>query len=106
MQVVRGSHRLGLLSRRGHTLSEADVQRVVGDGSNVVDVTLAPGQAFLCHNFTVHRSGTNTTDAPRRGFSVNYIDARTRVMDPKPAGAGDLGTPGTSFPEVMPSPFA
>lgn len=106
MQVVRGSHRLGLLSRRGHTLSEADVQRVVGYGSNVVDVTLAPGQAFLCHNFTVHRSGTNTTDAPRRGFSVNYIDARTRVMDPKPAGAGYLGTPGTSFPEVMPSPFA
>jgi hypothetical protein len=103
VQVVRGSHRLGLLSRRGHTLSAADVERVVG-GGEVVDVELAPGDAFFCHNFTVHRSGTNSTDAARRGFSVNFVDSRTRVLDPKPALAGSLGTPGGSFPLVFKSP--
>ena len=104
VQVVRGSHRLGLLSRRGHTLSAEDVERVVG-GGEVVDVELAPGDAFFCHNFTVHRSGTNSTDAARRGLSLNFVDARTRVLDPKPDLAGPLGTPGGAFPLVWPSPF-
>ena len=105
VQVVRGSHRRGLLSRRGHTLGAEDVARVVEAGE-VVDVELEPGDAFLCHNFTVHRSGTNSTEAARRGFSANFVDARTRVLDPKPELAGSLGTPGGSFPIVFPSPFA
>lgn len=105
VQVVRGSHKGGLLSKRGHTLSEADVARVVGSGE-VVDVELRAGDAFFCHNFTVHRSGTNSTEHARRGFSVNYIDSRTRVLDPKPPLAGPLGTPGGAFPLVWPSPFA
>ena len=105
VQVVPGSHRLGLLSRRGHTLSAADIDRVVGRGE-VVDVELRAGDAFLCHNFTVHRSGINSTAAPRRGFSINYVDARTRVLNPLPALAGNLGTPGGSFTLVFPSPFS
>jgi len=105
VQVVRGSHRAGLLSRRGHTLSEADIARVVG-GGEVVDVELRAGDAFFCHNWTVHRSGTNATEGARRGFSVNYIDSRTRVCDPKPPLAGPLGTPGGAFPLIFPSPFA
>ena len=99
VQVVRGSHKRGLLSRRGHTLGEGDVAAIVG-GGEVVDVVLQPGQAFLCHNWVVHRSGVNTTAEGRRGFSVNYIDARTRVCSPKPALAGPLGVAGEGFPLV------
>jgi hypothetical protein len=107
VQVVRGSHKAGLLSRRGHTLSLEAIDAIVGaHPEDVVDVELAPGEAFLCHNFTVHRSGVNATPVARAGFSVNYIDARTRVLDPKPALAGSLGTPGGAFPLVFPSPFA
>lgn len=106
VQVVRGSHRLGILSRRGHTLEPAAVAALVGDGANVVDVELQPGDAFLCHNWTVHRSGVNSTDAARRGFSVNLVDARTRVLDPRPALAGPIGEAGQTFPLVFPSPFA
>ena len=107
VQVVRGSHKLGLLSRRGHTLSVEQVKSVVEGAApgDVVDVVLEPGDAFLCHNWTVHRSGVNVTPAPRRGFSVNYIDARTRVSNPKPADAGELGVAGTAFPIVWPSPW-
>ena len=107
VEVVRGSHRLGLLSRRGHTLTEAQVASVV-EGARPEDrvvVSLQPGQAFLCHNWTVHRSGVNATGVARRGFSCNYIDARTRVLDPKPSDAGDLGRPGEGFPVVFESKF-
>lgn len=107
VQVVKGSHKRGLLSKRGHTLSPDAIKELV-DGAaegGVVDVELRPGQAFLCHNFTVHRSGVNSTDLARRGFSVNFIDARTRVLDPKPALSGELGKPGEGFPLVMPAPF-
>ena len=51
------------------------------------------------------RSGINVTAAPRRGFSANYIDARTRVLDPKPALAGPIGVAGHTFPLVWASPF-
>lgn len=50
-------------------------------------------------------SGVNVTAAPRRGFSANYVDARTRVLEPKPALAGPIGVPGHTFPLVWPSPF-
>ena len=100
VQVVRGSHKRGLLSKRGHTLSAERVAELV-DGAaegEVVDVELKPGQAFLCHNWTVHRSGVNTSANARRGFSVNFIDARTRVLSPKPELAGPLGKAGEGFP--------
>ena len=70
VEVVRGSHKLGLLSRRGHTLSPELVARLV-DGAPAADrvkVVLKPGQAFLCHNWTIHRSGVNVTPTARRGF--------------------------------------
>ena len=99
VQVVRGSHRLGLLSARGHTLSDADIARVCdAPDADVVTVELQPGEAFLCHNWTVHRSGVNTTDAPRRGFSANFVDSRTRVCDPRLPGAGSIGETGKTFP--------
>lgn len=104
VQVVRGSHRLGLLSARGHTLSDADIARVCdAPGADVVTVELQPGEAFLCHNWTVHRSGVNTTPAPRRGFSANFVDARTRVVEPRLPGAGPIGETGKTFPVLWPS---
>jgi len=106
VQVVKGSHKLGLLSKRGHTLSAEHIKQLVDDNpTNVLDMELKPGEAVLCHNFLVHRSGINTTAQARRGFSVNYIDGRTKVLNPKPELAGSLGTPGGSFPIVFPSPF-
>jgi len=99
VEVVRGSHKRGILSQRGHTLSPDHVAKYV-DGAAPEDrvvVELKPGQAFLCHNWTVHRSSINTTPTARRGFSVNFIDGRTRVLNPKPQDAGELGKPGEGF---------
>jgi ectoine hydroxylase-related dioxygenase (phytanoyl-CoA dioxygenase family) len=100
VQVVRGSHHAGLLSRRGHTLADADIERLVDadGGKNVVTVELEAGDAFLAHNWLVHRSGVNTTEEARRGFSANFVDARTRVTDPRLPGAGSIGITGQTFP--------
>lgn len=107
VQIVKGSHKLGLLSKRGHTLSAEHIKQLVDDAppNTVLDMELKPGEAVLCHNFLVHRSGINTTAQARRGFSVNYIDGRTKVLNPKPELSGSLGTPGGSFPIVFSAPF-
>ena len=71
VEVVRGSHKLGILTQRGHTLTPEHVAKYVDgcEAGDRVQVVLKPGQAFLCHNWTVHRSGVNATLTARRGFS-------------------------------------
>ncbi|MDF2440343.1 MAG: hypothetical protein JWN98_1327, partial [Abditibacteriota bacterium] len=40
-------------------------------------VELEAGEAVLLHNWLLHRSDTNSTNIPRRAFSVCYMDANT-----------------------------
>eukprot|EP00941_MAST-03F_sp_MAST-3F-sp1_P005994 g5994.t1 len=104
VKVIRGSHKLGILSARGHTLSAENIKSICKE-EDTVNLICEPGESYLVHNWTVHASGTNKTNRPRRAFSCNYIDGRTRVLDPKPANAGSLGVPGQRFPVVFEDPF-
>ena len=97
VEVIPGSHHLGLLSKRGHTLSDTDIERYCPETA-VKTVTLKAGQAFLAHNWLIHRSGINTTTEPRRGFSANFVDSRTKVCEPRLPGAGLIGETGKAFP--------
>lgn len=83
VRVVPGSHKRGLLSRRGHTLSQANLEALQVEAL-AADVEVAAGESVLMHNFLIHSSGVNPTGEPRRAFSVNYADGRTRVRDPRP----------------------
>ena len=52
---------------------------------------LKAGQVALLHNWTIHSSGVNTSTIPRRAFSVNYMDGRTKsefclIVTMSPAG--------------------
>lgn len=76
VKVFPGTHRLGLVSKFGHTLSEENLARHCPE-EKAVHVELEPGEAFVMHNWLIHGSGINNTDIPRRGFSVCYMDART-----------------------------
>lgn len=77
MQVIPGSHRLGLLSDRGHTLTpEQEAEHCRDERSAYLEAEA--GEAILLHNYLLHRSGVNGTDLPRRAFSVVYMDAATR----------------------------
>ena len=105
VHVIPGTHALGLLSKRGHTLSAGALARV-GGAAAAVPVEVKAGESVLMHNWLVHASGTNTTGTSRLAFSVNYCDARTRVLDPKPIvqpenRVGALGEPGMAFPVVF-----
>jgi len=91
IQVVRGSHRLGLLSDFGHTITAAQEAEFCRP-ERVVDLELAAGEAVVLHNWTLHRSDRNRTDAPRRAFSVCYMDGATRLT----SGGG-------GFTEVFPA---
>jgi phytanoyl-CoA hydroxylase len=80
VQVIPGSHRLGLLSERGHVLSDEHVRQHCPP-ERIEYVELAAGEAVLLHNFLLHRSDRNATDIPRRAFSVCLMDAATRHRD-------------------------
>eukprot|EP01130_Rhizamoeba_saxonica_P000991 TRINITY_DN1086_c0_g1_i2.p1 TRINITY_DN1086_c0_g1~~TRINITY_DN1086_c0_g1_i2.p1 ORF type:complete len:180 (-),score=26.25 TRINITY_DN1086_c0_g1_i2:39-578(-) len=104
VQVIPGSHKSGILSQRGHTLTNEQVEEYCAD-EKIVNLECSPGEAYLCHNFLIHKSGDNKSSVSRRGISFNFTDARTKVLDPKPELSGPVGEPGQSFPVIFPSPF-
>ncbi len=99
VEVVPGTHQLGLLSARGHTITEEQAVRHCSVGA--VHLELLAGECVLLHNFLLHRSGRNNTPNPRRAFSVCLMDARTRIKlapataFPKIFGEGALAVSGT-----------
>ena len=88
MQIVPGSHKLGILNEKHFTSSED--QRAYRSADRVIDLEVPAGEAVLIHNWLLHCSGLNPTDTPRRAFSVVYMDAGTRSI-----GGGD------SFPVIF-----
>jgi len=76
VEVVPGSHHLGLLSAEGSTLSPEHVERHCPPAS-VQALEVEAGHALLMHNWLIHRSGVNPTSGPRRAFTACYMDGRT-----------------------------
>ncbi|MDE2125624.1 MAG: phytanoyl-CoA dioxygenase family protein [Armatimonadetes bacterium] len=97
MQVIPGSHKLGLLSERGHTITAQQEAELAPDDKSVY-LEAREGEAILLHNWLLHRSGVNTISQSRRALSVCYMDAATRACGdsarsfPQLFGAGALGS--------------
>ena len=85
VQVIPGSHRRGLLSEQGFTITPEQEAEICAP-EKIEYLELEPGEAVLLHNWLLHSSDVNKTESPRRAFSVCYIDARSRRIDGKPAG--------------------
>ncbi|MCW2526456.1 MAG: Polysaccharide pyruvyl transferase family protein WcaK [Pseudonocardiales bacterium] len=77
VEVIEGSHRLGLLSPQGSTVREDDLARYCPEPV-VRPLEVAAGHGVLMHNWLIHRSGVNPTAEPRRAFTACYMDARTQ----------------------------
>jgi len=98
VQVIPGSHRLGLLSKNGSTLSREDAGRHCPDAA-ITYLEIDAGEGLLLHNWLLHRSDVNHTGAPRRALTACYMDGRTRntlsgdyfpiVFGERPDAAGD-----------------
>jgi hypothetical protein len=80
VQVVPGSHKLGLLSERGHTITQ-EQERLHAPEEKSRYIELKAGEVFVMHNFLLHRSGVNRTDRPRWAFSVCYMSDSIRRVD-------------------------
>ncbi len=79
MEVVPGTHRLGLLSLYGSTVEEKYVQ-VHCPAERVHPLEVEAGHAVLLHNWLIHRSGVNPSSVPRRALTVCYMDGRTQSI--------------------------
>jgi phytanoyl-CoA hydroxylase len=83
LQIVSGAHRrLINPSSVAGSLTEEQKQELLQDGK-VVQLELAAGECVLLHNHLPHSSGINTTEFPRRAFSVCYMDANTQTTSGK-----------------------
>ena len=79
VQVIPGSHRHGLFSEHGHTITpEQEVEFARDEDSTFLNAKA--GEAILLHNWLLHRSGINTIERPRRAFSACYMDANTKYI--------------------------
>ncbi|MDB5799501.1 MAG: hypothetical protein JWL63_440 [Rhodocyclales bacterium] len=77
VEVIPGSHRLGLLRSYGSTVLPEDVARYCPP-EKVLPLEVPAGHAVLMHNWLIHRSGVNPTSGPRRAFTACYVDGRTQ----------------------------
>lgn len=85
VRIVPGSHRLGLLSEHGHTIT-AEQEREHCPPDRCEELVMEPGELVLLHNLVLHASGTNASGQPRRAFSACLMDAAIRSTDPAHPG--------------------
>ena len=90
LQIIPGSHHT-MIPEKGDQLSAEEQALHAPDGKRLY-LEMEKGEVVLLHNWTLHRSETNSTDRPRRAFSVCYIDAATRQT-----------TTGRAYPRVFPA---
>lgn len=84
VEVLAGSHRAGLATPLGGIVPRAHVEAADAD-LRALALPARAGEVLLIHNLVWHRSGTNSTPAPRRALSVCYLDAATRCTRKKRA---------------------
>jgi len=79
VQVIPGSHKFGLINTAHPSgfLAAEQVPRYCRPES-IVYLEVEPGEVVLLHNWLLHASDVNRTDASRRAFSVCYMDGHTR----------------------------
>jgi phytanoyl-CoA hydroxylase len=84
LEFVNGSHHRGLASPLGGVVPQVCADAADAE-AHVVRVPARAGDVVFVHNYVWHRSGRNTTDKPRRGFTVCYMDGATRCTRRKRA---------------------
>jgi ectoine hydroxylase-related dioxygenase (phytanoyl-CoA dioxygenase family) len=106
----RGSHRKHI--GRDLEISAESEQRIREAIRNekIVEVQepFALGDVSYHLGWTLHRAGPNTTDTPRRVFTIIYMDSGMRLAKPKNSNQQldwDTWTPSTHIGEVMDDPL-
>ena len=79
VEIIPGAHhRLINPEHDSGFMTEEQASDLLRNNERVY-LELAAGEAVLLHNYLPHGSGVNSTDIPRRAFSVCYMDAATKA---------------------------
>ena len=94
MRVIPGSHKWGLIDINdffAQDLAEQESRMQAPDGNPVTSVPLImkAGQMSFHHALTLHGSGPNTTEKPRRSLAVHLMTGETRYREGTP-GEGHM----------------
>lgn len=89
MQFVPGSHRWGLLAEGDFFTGDLDelarkIERATGKEFKPIPVVLKAGQPSFHHCLTIHGSGPNTTDRPRRSLAIHLAPKGARWITGTP----------------------
>lgn len=74
VELIPGTHRQGLATPLGGVIPDERFA-ASGFGPGAIRVPARAGETLLIHNHLWHRSGTNSTGAPRRALTVCLMDA-------------------------------
>src|SRR5688572_5219741 len=106
----RGSHRKHI-GRDLEISAESEEQireEVRKEKIDQIQEPFALGDVSYHLGWTLHRAGPNTTNRPRRVFTIIYMDADMRLVNPKNKNQQrdwDIWTPSTKVGEVMDDPL-
>ena len=84
LEVVPGTHARGLVTPEGGVIPDGPLRDANAE-ARAVRIPAHAGEVLLVHNHLWHRSGVNTSGAPRRALSVCYLSAATRCLRKKRA---------------------
>ena len=96
VRVIPGSHKSGLHRhsperKENYILNQADPTAF--DENQAVDLVLSPGDISVHHPLLLHGSDPNESDSWRRGGSIQYMPASTKVTREWPCLFLFRGTP-------------
>ena len=79
LSIIPRSHRLGVINPSGGSgfLSAEQAEEVAANHESML-LELEAGEVVVLHNWTLHSSAGNTSDRPRRAFSLCLMEADTR----------------------------
>ena len=84
MRIIPGSHRMDLQALQPRTeianVLNAAIDPAMVDESQAVDIVLAPGDVSIHHPNVIHGSNPNHSPHWRRGLTIRYIPATTRIV--------------------------
>ena len=83
MQMLPGSHRLGLVPGGSNFFATDRDAQLADLGDRVVQprsMAMEAGQVSFHHPLTFHGSGANTSNRPRRSLAVHFVDASVTAV--------------------------
>jgi ectoine hydroxylase-related dioxygenase (phytanoyl-CoA dioxygenase family) len=78
VQIIPGSHHRLINPAHDSGFLTLEQTEELAPSNKRAYLELKAGEAVLMHNWLLHASDVNSTDIPRRAFSVCYMDAQTR----------------------------